>query len=72
MSSHEWISISSNELFNPSTVYSYTEWKSIMYQEYEKIETSHQSASSNEWETMMRSGKPPKVFQYVKRPSLSF
>lgn len=59
-------------IIHPSTVYSYKEWRSIMDQDYEKIETSHQSASSNEWESMMRSVKPPKVFQYVKRPSLSF
>ena len=72
MSSHEWISISSNELFTPSIVYSYKEWRSIMDQDYERIETPHQSTASNEWDSMMRSGKPPKVFQYVKRATLSF
>ncbi|MBC60891.1 MAG: hypothetical protein CMP11_00375 [Zetaproteobacteria bacterium] len=71
MSSQEWDIISSNELFKSSRVYNYKDWINRIDYDYEKIEYIP-SSNSKEWETMMRSSKPPKAFQYVKRDILYF
>ena len=73
--SHEWKSIMSNSFFKASTIYSYREWKNLQEEHFDIIECRIGSKSymeSSEWNSMLRSDKPPKTVQYVKKELLCF
>lgn len=73
MSSNEWITISSSSFFQEPIVYSYTEWKEKMLQDYEKKEyTPNKSMCSSEWNVMSHTSKPPKSYYYIKQEVLEF
>ena len=71
--SQEWNSITSNSYFKASTIYSYTEWKHLQEERFDIVECRNDiSEESLEWNSMLRSDKPPKTVQYVKKELLCF
>lgn len=73
MSSREWNILSTSTFFQESTIYSYSEWKDKKFQDYEKKECKiNKEMSSPEWNVMLDSSKPPKVYYYVKKDILEF
>lgn len=71
--SQEWKSISCNLFFKSSTIYSYTEWKNIQEERFDIVECRNDTnEESLEWNSMLRSDKPPKTVQYVKKELLCF
>lgn len=71
--SQEWKSITSNSYFKASTIYSYTEWKHLQEEQFDIVECRNDmNEESLEWNSMLRSDKPPKTVQYVKKELLCF
>ena len=73
MSSHEWKILSSSTFFHESIIYSYSEWKEKMYQNFEKKECKvNKKICSPEWNSMLHTSKPPKSYYYIKQDILEF
>ena len=72
--SQEWQTIMSSSFFKSSTIYSYTEWKSLQEERFDTLDVSERldTNASDEWNSMLRSNKPPKTVQYVKKELLCF
>lgn len=73
MTSREWMTISTSTFFQESTIYSYSEWKEKMYQNFEKKEYKvNKKIYSPEWYSMLHTSKPPKSYYYIKQDILEF
>lgn len=71
--SREWTSISCNSFFKSSTIYSYIEWKNLQEERFDIVECRNDiNEESLELNSMLRSDKPPKTVQYVKKELLCF